>query len=178
MKFTSYKNWLFERKAETLEYGCIMMAADIPNWKEKISVVDKKDIYEKDDDYGYENEPHVTILYGLHDNEFDVKEIYDELKNLKPISVTIDKISIFENENFDVVKFDVPVIKELKQYRNQFIKKYPNTQTFPDYHPHMTICYTKPGTGYKYCKKIKPFNVTFDTTVYSGSNGIKKKFKI
>jgi hypothetical protein len=178
MKFIKFKNWLLERKAETLEYGCIMLTADIPNWKEKLSIIDKKDLYVKDGDYGFEKEPHVTILYGLHDEEIDRDHIYDEIERLRPITVKINNISIFENEEYDVVKFDVPLTKELRAYRKYFKMLFPNTQTFKDYHPHITIAYVKKGEGKKYVQKVKTFETTFNESVYSGPDGKKKKFKL
>jgi len=54
MKFISFQSWLkksfnkflFEQ-SEEFKYGCLMLYADIPNWKDKISFVHEDDIYEK-----------------------------------------------------------------------------------------------------------------------------------
>jgi len=167
MKFESLKNWLMERAAERLEYGCIMLKGDVPNWKEKISIVKPEDLYVEGDDYGYEKEPHVTVIYGLHDEDIDRGELYDHLKNIWSIRVTINQISIFETDEYDVVKFDVPLVKDLKAYRQFFEKFYPNTQTYDEYHPHMTIAYVKKGEGKKYVQKIEPFKVLFNKSMYS-----------
>lgn len=168
MKFQSLKNWLVERAAERLEYGCIMLKGSVPDWKKKISIVKPEDLYAEGDDYGYEKEPHVTIIYGLHDEDIDRGELYDHLKNIWPVQVTISQISIFENsDDYDVVKFDVPLTEDLKAYRNFFEKFYPNTQSFPDYHPHMTIAYVKKGEGKKYVQKVEPFKVLFNKSMYS-----------
>jgi 2'-5' RNA ligase len=175
MKFTSFKTWLFERKNDNLEYDCLMLGADIPNWNEKISIVDKDDVYETEDDYGYEKSPHVTIIYGIHPNEVDKEELYKEIKKLKPIKATIEKISFFECDDYDVVKFDVPVTPELKEYRKTFMK-FPNTQDYDDYKPHMTISYVKKGKAKKYAQKLeKSFKVTFNKGIYS-SPGCNKKY--
>lgn len=168
MNFTSFSKWLNERAAEKLQYGCLMLGASVPNWKEKISIVKPEDLYTEGDDYGYEKEPHVTIIYGLHDDKIYKSEFLDHVKSLYPVQATISQISIFENDNeYDVVKFDVPVTEDLKEYRNFFEKFYPNTQTFNEYHPHMTIAYVKRGEGQKYVQKVKPFKVLFDTAIYS-----------
>ena len=179
MKFQSFKNWLLERKNENLSYGCLMLYAKVSDWNDKIRIVDKKDVYEKDDDYGYEKEPHITIVYGLHQDEIDNKELYEKIKELiRPVTVKIEKISIFENDEYDVVKFDVPVTDELKEYRKEFMK-FPNTQKFPGYHPHMTIAYVKRGEGKKYVQKLdKPFEVTFRQAVYSNPEHKKKYFDL
>ena len=180
MKFIRYKNWLFERAVEKLSYGCLMLNTDIPDWKEKISIVDKDDVYEEDDDYGYEKEPHVTILYGFHDDKINKKDLYEEIKKLHPITVTIDTINCFinkDNDDYDVVKFVVPKIDQLKEYRKEFLK-FPNTQSFPGYHPHLTIAYVKKGEAKKYEQKIKPFKVTFNKAIYSSPTYNKKFFDL
>ena len=173
MKFTSFKNWLFERKKTTIKYGCLMLGADVPNWKERISIVNKEDLYTKDDDYGYEKEPHVTIVYGFHEDEIDKEEIYQEMENLKSVNVSIDTISIFECDDYDVVKFEVPITSEIKTYRKTFMK-FPNTQTQSNYNPHMTIAYVKKGEGKKYSQKVKRFHVKFNKALYSSPNHNKK----
>ena len=168
MNFTSFQNWLNERAAERLEYACLMMGANIPDWKEKISIVKEEDLYKEGDDFGYEKEPHVTIIYGLHYEDIIVEEICDQIKLLYPVKVTIDTISIFETQQgYDVVKYDVPLTDDLKDYRKYFETFYPNTQTYKDYHPHMTIAYVKPGEGKKYVQKVTPFEVNFNKAIYS-----------
>lgn len=175
--FESFKNWLNERKDENLQYGCVMLYAQVPGWRQKITLVKPKDVYRKDDDFGYEKEPHITIVYGIHDGEVDKPALYEELKNLRPVTVTIDEVGIFENEEYDVVKFEVPVTSQLKEYRDLFMQ-FPNTQKFPGYHPHMTIAYVKRGEGKKYAKKVESFTVTFRQGVYSSPTYDKKYFDL
>ena len=179
MKFETFKNWLNERAAERLEYACLMLGADIPDWKKRISIVKPEDIYKEGDDYGYEKEPHVTIIYGLHYEEINTEEICDHIKVLFPITATIDTISIFETEQgYDVVKYDVPLTKDLKEYRQFFERFYPNTQTYKEYHPHMTIAYVKTGEGKKYAQKVKPFEVNFNKAIYSSPDEQKRIFDL
>ena len=170
-KFQSINEWLNEQKDEKT-YGCVMMDAEVKDWEDKhIAGIDPKDVYRKpyDDSFGLEDNPHVTVLYGIHEDEIDPEVIYDVIQNeMGPLTVTIDEIGIFPGEEYDVVKYEVPVTDELKNYREKFEKNYPNTQTFPEYHPHMTLAYVKPGEGKKYAKKLdEPFDVTFNKGVYS-----------
>ena len=183
-KFISIKNWLNEQKKEQT-YGCVMLDSKISDWEEKhIGGIDPKDVYIKpyDDSYGLEDNPHVTIIYGIHEDEIDPEVVMEVIKkNMKPVTVTIDNISIFSKNEYDVVKYDVPVTDQLKEYRNKFEKTFPNTQTFPEYHPHITLAYVKPGEGQKYIKKLdEPFEVTFGKGVYSfhdeEGNQIKKEY--
>jgi len=133
-------------------FGCLLVRFDIPNWDKITSFIKKEDIYEGDG-FGKEDDPHVTVLFGL-------KELYSgkDLKNwfsdfTHPIEIKLTGVSIFENEEYDVVKFDVesPVLTKL----NKIFKKLPIQETYPNYHPHMSISYCKKGTAKKYIKKFK-----------------------
>lgn len=184
MNFSSFKNWLLEKaQSKKLDYGCVMLYASIPDWNKHISIIDKEDIYDDEfKDFGLEKTPHVTVLFGIHLDESDPEDVKQFIKTFKPIEVTIDKISIFEaskDKEYDVVKYDVPVTDELQMYHDFVLKRFPNTQTFPEYHPHMTIAYVLAGKGKKYVSKVKPFKVSFDTAVYSfADNGESKKIFI
>lgn len=173
-KFETIKKWLTEQQTESNNdsFGCVMLDAKISDWEEyHTSGIDPKDIMVKpyDESYGIENNPHVTILYGIHEDEVDPMTIMDIIKeNLEPVTVEITNISIFENEEYDVVKYDVPVTPQLQKYRDMFEKTFSNTQTFPGYHPHVTLAYVKPGEGKKYVKELAdPFMITFGKGVYS-----------
>jgi len=171
--FLSIDHWLLEQKKEEPVYGCVMMEpSKIKGWKENhLDGIEEDDVYIKpsDDSYGLEEQPHITVLYGIHEDEIDPSVIVDMMEQkMKPIKVQITEIDIFENPEYDVVKYNVPVTPELQAYRDMFIESFPNTQTFPDYHPHMTIAYVKPGTGKKYKKILnEPFDVRFVKGVYS-----------
>jgi 2'-5' RNA ligase len=182
IKFKSLQEFLNEsKKQEEPKYGCIMLNADVKNYKKLCkSIVDEKDIYDDEKhEYGYESVCHITLLYGIHNDEVDKKELFKDISNLKHITCEINKISIFENDDYDVVKFDVEVSKELKEYRKLFEEKYPNTQTFKTYHPHLTICYVKKGEGKKYIQKLEdPIEINFNEGVYSDPDYSKKYFKL
>lgn len=177
-KFISFNNWIFEEEKEEAKenseeprYGCIMMDANIKNWKEyHTSGIDEKDVYIKpyDKSYGLEETPHITIVYGIHEEEVDPQRMADLIEyHMKPITLVIDEIGVFEGDEYDVVKYNIPITGQLRKYRDLFLQ-IPNTQSFPDYHPHMTIAYVKPGEGKKYATKLKePFKVDFTKGVYS-----------
>jgi len=153
-------------------YGCVIMDAKIDKWDDDhIGGIDPKDVYIKpyDESYGLEDNPHVTIIYGIHEDEIDPEVILGVIEDdMEPVTVTIDEISIFENDEYDVVKYDVPVTEQLQKYRDKFETSFSNTQSFPEYHPHITLAYVKPGKGKEYAKKLEePFDVTFDKGVYS-----------
>ena len=179
-KFQSLDNWLGEEVARGLktidnqkrdQYGCVMLGAKIKDWEDfHTAGIDEDDVYIKphDKSYGLEDNPHVTVLFGLHEDQIDEETIQSVMKqNLNPITAQVDEVDVFEGDEYDVVKYNIPMSDELQQYRDLFTQ-FPNTQTFPDYRPHMTIAYVKPGTGRKYKRKLKdPFEVTFTEGIYS-----------
>jgi 2'-5' RNA ligase len=180
MKFISLNKWLNEETIKGLKpidnqkrdfYGCIMMGAKIDNWKEfHTAGIDKEDVYIKphDKSYGLETDPHVTVLFGIHEDEIDedtMKNVIEQ--NMRPITLRVDEVDVFEGDEYDVVKYNLPLTEELQKQRDLFTQ-FPNTQTFPDYKPHMTIAYVNPGAGKKYKRKLsEPFDVTFTKGIYS-----------
>lgn len=163
------------------EYGCVMtfLNVDEEKWNEMQGLIDDTDLYQPEDDpsYGKENEPHVTILFGLHDDIPD-EDVEKVMKNIvKPVIKFFD-ISLFKNKKFEVIKFDVesPNLHRL----NKRFKEFPHTESFPKYHPHCTIAYVKPDKGDKYVKELKQFisiKVDASESVYSKADGDKKVHK-
>jgi len=174
MKFQSIDNWINEQKKEDAPlYGCVMMEPkSFKEWEEvHLAGIDEDDVYIKpyDESYGLEEQPHVTILYGIHEDDVHPSVVVDMIEQrFLPAAVSISEISIFEQDDYDVVKYDVPVTDQLLEYRELIETSFANTQTFPEYHPHMTIAYVKPGTGKKYVTKLKePFEIRFSKGIYS-----------
>lgn len=169
-----------ENANHPVDYGVLMLYFQIPNWKNVISKIRPEDLYDAEPGFGIEEEPHVTALYGFHDEVTpeDVKNTVKKVFN-KPIKVKITGIGVFESKNkpYDVVKFDVdsPVL----QRANKLLKKLPHTNTFKDYHPHMTIAYVKKGTGAKYVKLFqKPIVVTGDKLIFSDKEKNKQEWTL
>lgn len=179
------RNLLLEKKGDTHDYGCVMFFFDISKkkWDETLSMIDDDDVYnvEGDKSYGIEDEPHVTLLYGLHDTIPDekIKEISNKLEI---IELKLKKISIFENEKFDVVKFDIIGDSKTKLSKiNSEFAKLPHTTDYPDYHPHSTLFYAKKGKGKDYIKTLSDddaISVTCKKVVYSKADGSKLTYKL
>lgn len=104
----------------------------------------------KDDLLKVEPEPHVTILYGLH-NE-DPEPVKKLLEKSGPVWIKLGRLALFSSEKQDVLKIDV--ISSRLEDLNRRLKILPNTQSFSGYQPHLTVAYLKPGTGEKYLKLI------------------------
>lgn len=171
-----------EKKDHKHSYGCVMVFLDVDNkkWDELQNLINENDLYTEEDDnsYGREDDPHVTILYGLHDDIPD-EDIETEIDKIKTPKIEFKNISAFSNDKFDVLKFDVES-KDLTKYNKKFIE-FPHTSNFPDYHPHVTIAYLKKGKSDKYIKKAKDLlnmDITPDKIVYSKADGSKKNYKL
>ncbi len=124
---------------------------------------------------GREDDPHVTVLYGLHDQQPDkVEKLLQRLK--RPIKLHLGDISYFSGadsgRNYDVLKVDVtsPDLVRL----NELLRTLPHTSNFPDYKPHATICYLKQGLGPVYEDRLSPHSpqqtVTTDTFIFSDTD--------
>ena len=96
-------------KNRKYEYGCVMVYLNFKNGAfEKIQdIIDPKDLYEDPDDssFGLETKPHVTALFGLHEN-IDEKELEKVLNQQEKPEIKISDVSIFPSENYDVLKFE------------------------------------------------------------------------
>jgi 2'-5' RNA ligase len=162
------------------EYGCVMVFLDIDKekWDDMESLIDDDDLYQPkgDKSYGKEKEPHVTILYGLH-NDIPDKDIEKEILKIKKPSIKFKGVSVFKNEKFDVLKFDVES-EDMNELNKKF-REFPYTSTYDKYTPHSTIAYLKPNTSEKYLKKIKDtFEIETTHIVYSKADGTKKKYDL
>ena len=160
------------------DYGCVMIEIPFDNWNKITSLINKEDIYYgNDDSYGIQDNPHLTLFYGLHDDvtEEMVKSVFD---NIDKINIKVKGIGIFENKDFDVVKLNV-ISDEILKGINRELSKFPNSNEFPDYSPHITIGYVKKGMGKKYLKQNYEFNFkNIKDVCYSLSNGDNLYFEI
>lgn len=161
------------------DFGCVLAYLDIKDWDIITSFIDQDDIYNQDDSSkGIEEEPHLTIFYGLHDDvsDEDVRNIIDKI-NGDELILKINGIGCFENKEFDVIKFNVE--SEYAHVINDMFKSLPHTSDFPDYKPHITIAYLKKGTGKKYEDKSYKFDLPpVHKIVYSKVNDEQIEFDI
>ena len=162
------------------DFGCLMVQVKFPGWERFVtSFVKKEDVYDNTaHEYGYETEPHVTILYGFHDDTDlnKIKKILDPIHN--DIRIITNKISVFETKIYDVVKFEIHSVL-LTKLNKIMRENFDYTSNFDSYNAHMTIAYVKPGTGKKYVKDLsKTLTFLCDTFMYSYPGGEKEEFSI
>lgn len=151
------------------EFGAVMLQCPFPYWNKIVTQIDEDDLYlEKAENiFGYEVEPHVTIIYGLH-NDVDRNKVISDVKKFKPLVIKLEAVESFESEDYDVLKISVNKM-ELLPYRNVLLK-HKNTQTFPEYNAHITVAYVKKGKAKKYHKGNLNFQLYCDEVKYSSPN--------
>jgi hypothetical protein len=153
--------------------GCVMMMVKVPGWDRVCSIIDPDDIYEPDEDHGISKNPHVTVLYGFY-SYIMPDDVLKILRLFKQPQIQFGNIGIFEdNPDFDVVMIEV--ISEDLTKMNAALSVLPNEDTFPTYHPHVTIAYVKKGAARKYlnAKVDFPTGTELKDAVYSMTTGQK-----
>ena len=129
------------------EFSCIVaptpkeLSNDIITWGK--NHINDSEVYAVKG-FGRELDPHVTIKFGLHETS-PSKELMQILSNTQPFEIKVGNISLFENDDFDVLKLDI-TSNELVNLNSIISSKIKCTDTHPTYHPHLTISYIKKGT--------------------------------
>jgi len=152
-----FESWILLKEDKGKHsYGCAMLMLDFP-LTEVQSQIEDEDLYLGEEgeerSYGKEDDPHVTLLYELHDDETDDEEVFSACSEIEYPEIKLHNVSCFKNDKYDVLKFDAEC-EELHK-ANKKLSKLPHTTSFPDYHPHATIAYLKSGKGDKYVEKFK-----------------------
>lgn len=159
------------------EYGCLMLDFPIKNWKQITDMIKKEDIYDVPG-YGIEDKSHITALFGFMYEKTNPKEVEKATKEIlggkKKIKAKLNGLSLFKDKDFDVLKFDVES-DGLHDLNKALRKKFEYKNDHPDYHPHMTVAYLKPGTGEKYVKKLKK-PISLESGIFSYSYPPNEKY--
>jgi 2'-5' RNA ligase len=135
-------------RGEEFGYLGVHFMCDTDSYKEMLEeFFEQEDLYEE---FGIEEEPHVTVLYGFEPSvkAEDIKPVMED-KVIKSEDIVFTDISMFENDEYDVLKLSVES-DILHKYNEFFTENFPYQNDFPDYKPHLTIGYVKKGLGQKY----------------------------
>lgn len=170
------------------EYAFLMIDYEMPSFiKDLQNKIPNNELYfgtdeeKKDNQYGFEKESHVTLAPCL-DSDVDINKLKELLLPLKEYKCILNNISIFENDNYDVLKADVKCPNMHKTY-NKIKENFELHSAYKEYHPHMTIAYMQKGMADKYKKKmldkIKELTPTSFDFSYTNDKGIdvNEKFK-
>ena len=146
------------------------LANRIMGWGE--SNVSDEDLYTDDDDKGREDNPHITLLYGIVAQEPD--EVIELLSSEKgSVKAKLGKVSLFENsDDYDVVKIDVES-EDLTRLHDRIADNIKYESDFPEYKPHVTIAYVTRGSGnlYSGSSEFEGTEMSFDEVVFSSPDG-------
>ena len=120
---------------------------------------------------GKESDLHITAKYGLH-FQTPTKRLREALSTFGSVTATLGKTSLFKNKDADVLKVDVDS-PDLHRLNRLISKLSPTNDTHPNYIPHLTLAYLKPGRGKKYEGEsgLAGQKITFDVLVFSGKQG-------
>tara|TARA_R110000764_G_scaffold22306_2_gene55701 strand:+ start:751 stop:1335 length:585 start_codon:yes stop_codon:yes gene_type:complete len=131
-------------ESDNVGYGCLMVFLDDESASE-IRTFARDNIPEEFlDEFGFEDEPHITCQYGFH-GSVTVDEITEFIQTIDtPIKVALGDITRFTQDAYDVIKMDI-ISKDLHDLSDKIRKHFKETLevAFPEYQPHMTLAYVK-----------------------------------
>jgi len=108
-------------------------------------IIKKEFLFDEKKGMGYEKNPHVTVLYGIHDINPPI-ELIDIIETYPKFSITLGDISLFKgdenNNDFDVIKINIHS-PDLYILNNLIKKEVEYTTEYPEYIPHATLAYVK-----------------------------------
>lgn len=129
---------------------------------------------------GREPDPHITLKYGLHPDA-PLADVAQALKGEGPVTAKLGRLSVFSNPDGDVLKVDVSS-PDLHRMNAKVSEAVPTTDTHPQYQPHVTVAYLKPGEGAQYVGKSLPGvtgkTVTFNSVTFSPHEGEKAEIPL
>jgi len=182
MKYTDYYKYLINESSQTTyEYASTHVSFNSVSKKsflDFINSIPKEELDEQEG--GAELDSHVTILYGIKEPaKTAIPKIKEMLKNVKQIKVTLGKITVFENPDFDVLKVDVNS-PDLTKINTLFRDNLEYHSDYPDYKPHLTLCFLKKGMGKKYVgdKRFEGKEFLFHSIVFSDKRSGNKEDQI
>jgi hypothetical protein len=166
---------LIEESSAKRSYSCLML--DLGDYTDHILELHDQicpcDIYDAELGHGLETEFHCTVKYGIH-AEYTPLEVFNTI-DLVPSTIKFKELSLFKNEKYDVLKFDI-ISKDLNELNKQVSENLDCTDSFPVYHAHATVAYLKPGTGKHYldmeCELLGK-TITSDRYIFSNPNSEK-----
>ena len=145
-------------------------------------------IYE--DDFagdGAETHFHITACYGTHTHDpEDVARVIKSL-GMDEVRFTVRAMSTFppskHSDGASVLKLDIES-EDLDRVNAAIRKELATTDSFPDYHAHLTLAYLKQDKVEKYVAELGSENplsgreFTSNRFVFSGQDGTKSEIKL
>lgn len=155
----------------------IDIANKIIKWGE--TKLKDKDIYlSTEEKFGREDNIHVTILYGLHEEH--PEKIKELLEKEPPIKLELGETKSFTtNLKYDVLMISV-ISPDLRRINKKLQSKLEFTNNYKIYHPHCTIAYMMKDAAKSFTngKMFEGTKITVDELIFSSRNGQKTKIKL
>jgi hypothetical protein len=85
----------FVKESTGYKLGCVMVEVPVKNWNEITSIINKDDLYEVEGEkYGIQENPHLTLLYGLKPNitKEQVEQVLEKSVDGEKIEIEIENI--------------------------------------------------------------------------------------
>lgn len=128
---------------------------------------------------GFETDPHVTVLYGIHE-DYPTPLLIDIIETHPKFTVTLGNVSLFDEDvAFDVVKTEV-ACNDLFVLMSSLLNVCHYTLTHVEYIPHATIAFAKKGTCDHLIGNPAFFGLSFvvDSIMFCGNDGSKRKIML
>lgn len=120
---------------------------------------------------GIEDDVHCTARYGLHTD--DPREVARIVSTFGPMNLHLGSCSVFPGVEYDVLCVSVfsPDLVRL----NDLLGQMPHTDTHPEYVPHVSLAYVKPGLGQTYADMMPPVDEQADVAelVFSSADKMR-----
>lgn len=106
---------------------------------------------------GREEDPHVTVKYGLHGTRSE--PVAKVLSTTEPFDLVLGEYGFFpanEQRDSDVIyrKFSTDSVGKLSRLNKLVARSGEHTDTYPEYTPHVTLAYVKKGLGKAYVARF------------------------
>lgn len=173
MTFNNLYSLILENSASR-SYSCLMLDLSflLDEFVEIQDEICPCEVFDDKPGTGFEKEPHITVCYGLMTDK--VIDVTDKIY-LFPVKFQIGKLSLFENDNYDVLKFDI-ISSDLEDLNKEINTKFIVHNDYGKYKCHSTVAYIKKGYGKFYLKiKNKLTNRKFISNKFIFSNRNSEK---
>lgn len=164
----------FKLFLERKEFSCLLiklprdLSKDVVNWAN--NNLHEEDIIKQED------EPHITLLYGIHSK--NIEEIKPYIENTRIFDIKLGTMSYFKNDN-DVLYISCisPYLEELNSILKSNLEYTNNHEPFQ---PHVTIAYLQKGCADRYLADNTFTNKSFTAinVELSTPDGMNKKIQL
>ncbi len=134
----------------------------------------------KDDVLELEDQPHITVKYGLH-ADVTLQDVKRVLAGQGPVYVSFGPNGVFPAGDDGAPLYVSVVSPDLQRLHALLSDALPNTETHAGYTPHATIAYLKPAAAAKYAGQQSPLSgtsATIDSIAFSDQNGDQTEIKL